>query len=692
MGTIRTEVNESILSEFPEHRNFLTPFLNGFYVTWGRKRREYNTDLFIYFLSPEEHFKESYGLDNEILLVYAPYTRMEPRTIQAIEQIMSTSPAKGRVETLSYFLITDCDEMDEWLDGYLSSRQESRIIVPFLKSDLFEAKRNADDWFVRNKLNSQYFGRDLFNYTLPLIDDAYFFGRQSIMMEYYDSVKRRENKAVFGLRKTGKTSFLYKLKRLCENEGTAEVFYYDCKVPHIRKSRWFEFLEDIAKEISERFGISFKEQYTERTASKHFEKLIKFLDAQNKRMLFILDEIEYISFVSPKDIHWKDDYIEFWQTMWSCQSRYKILSFILAGVNPSVVEKDLVKGVQNPLFGIVSHKYLTGLNLDEVQTMLKKLGKRMGIKFQYDACNEIFKWYGGHPLLTRQACSCINTFLSSTCDKPIEVTFKEFNENKEHIDRELVFYSDHAVSEIRQFYPDEYYLFELLSIDHKLDFKELSRDSAEIKHLIGYQLIRDENGKYEINIPVIAKRVALESKRLNGRDIVYPIVAKENRQLWLARRLNEICTEIRHLERFIKNSKQDLLFGPNSFPEADQIKLINVASDESTFSFFINVINRCFVESIDVYGKSLNVNDYYWNNIKNSYPELWSVLDRVKVYRNERDHLHLNKTNIDKLDSYLKEDLEGKAFSQLKEPYFLLQQRLLDRMLLAILNEIDRYN
>ncbi|MCM6148638.1 hypothetical protein M4D15_09775 [Klebsiella pneumoniae] len=107
MGTIRTEVNESILSEFPEHRNFLTPFLNGFYVTWGRKRREYNTDLFIYFLSPEEHFKESYGLDNEILLVYAPYTRMEPRTIQAIEQIMSTSPAKGRVETLSYFLITD---------------------------------------------------------------------------------------------------------------------------------------------------------------------------------------------------------------------------------------------------------------------------------------------------------------------------------------------------------------------------------------------------------------------------------------------------------------------------------------------------------------------------------------------------------------------------------------------------------
>ncbi|MEQ6969599.1 ATP-binding protein [Pectobacterium polaris] len=692
MGTIRTEVSESILAEYPEHRNFLTPFLNGFYVTWGRKRKEYNTELYIYFLSPEEHFKESYGLDNEILLVYAPYTRMEPRTIQAIEQIMSTSPAKGRVETLSYFLITDCNEMDKWLDEHLPSRQESRIIVPFLKSDLFEAKKNADDWFVRNKLNSHYFGRDLFNYTLPLIDDAYFFGRQSIMMEYYDSVKRRENKAVFGLRKTGKTSFLYKLKRLCENEGTADVFYYDCKIPHIRKSRWFELLEDIARDISENFSIKFSVQYTERTASKHFESLIKKLSLENKRILFILDEIEYISFVSPKDIHWKDDYIEFWQTMWSCQSRYKTLSFILAGVNPSVVEKDLVNGVQNPLFGIVSHKYLTGLNLDEVQTMLKKLGKRMGIRFQHDACDEIFKWYGGHPLLTRQACSCINTFLSGTFDKPIDVTLKEFNKNKENIDRELVFYSEHAVSEIRQFYPDEYYLFELLSIDHKLDFKELSRDSAEIKHLIGYQLIRENKGSYEINIPVIAKRVAFESKRQNGRDVVYPIIPSENRQQWLERRLIEICTGIRHLERYIKKTNQNLLFGPNSFPEADQVKSIDVATNESSFSFFINVVNRCFVESIDVYGKSLNVNDYYWRVIKNDYPELWMALDRVKVYRNERDHLHLNKTNSDKLDSYLTEDLEGKSFSSLAEPYFVLQQRVLDRLLLAILNEIDRYN
>ncbi|MCE9685499.1 hypothetical protein LZP73_04605 [Shewanella sp. AS16] len=692
MGTIRTEVSEGILVDHPDHRDFLIPFLNGFYVTWGRKRRDYNTEVFVYFLSPEDHFKESYGIENEILLVYAPYSRMEPRTIQAVEQIMSTSPAKGRVETLSYFLLTDCPDVDSWLDGYLSSRQESRIIVPFYKNNLIQAKENSDDWYIRNCLNRHYFGRDLFNYSLPLIDDAYFFGRQSILMEYFDSVKRRENKAVFGLRKTGKTSFLYKLKRLCESEGEATVFYYDCKVPHIRKSRWFEFLDDISKDVSTHFNIEFSGNYTEKSASRDFEKLINNLNSNGHKILIILDEIEYISFVSPKDLHWKEDYIEFWQTMWSCQSRYKTLSFILAGVNPSVVEKDLVDGVQNPLFGIVSHKYLTGLNLDEVKTMLKKLGKRMGIRFHSDTCEQIFQWYGGHPLLTRQACSCINTFLSDEKEKPIDVTVDEFLKNKDDIDRELVFYSDHAVSEIRQFYPDEYYLFELLSVGQELEFKEFSRDSSEIKHLMGYQLIREGSNSYEINIPVIAKRVAYESRRNDSRDMLYPILQPGMRVPWLDRRITAICSEFRQLERFIKKSKQPLLFGPNSFPEADQLKSIKLADNESNFSFFINSLNRSFVESIEIYGNSIGNKSYYWNDVKAEYSYLWSVLDRIKVYRNERDHLHLDSNNSEKLTRYLSEDFESRSFSTIKEPYFVLQQRILDRLLLVLLKELDRYN
>ncbi|WP_370279392.1 hypothetical protein [Pontibacterium sp.] len=120
MGQIKADVRDGLLNDYPEQRDFLIPFLSGFYVTWGRKRKEYNTDIYVYFLSPEDHFKESYGFDNEILLVYTPFKRMEPRALQAVEQVLSTSPAKGRVETLSYFLVSDAEDVVEWLESYLN--------------------------------------------------------------------------------------------------------------------------------------------------------------------------------------------------------------------------------------------------------------------------------------------------------------------------------------------------------------------------------------------------------------------------------------------------------------------------------------------------------------------------------------------------------------------------------------------
>ncbi|MFV7466656.1 hypothetical protein [Pseudomonas shirazica] len=218
MGIIKSDVTAQHLSAHPQEKEFLNPFLSGFDINWGRRVRAFNTEISVYFLEPLEHFKESFGFENEVLLVYSPFNSMEPRTLQAVEQYFSSSPAKGRVETLNYFLVSDDDKVSEWLDSYLSSRQEARIIVPFSSKELKAAK--GDEWFIRNTLNKHFFGRDLFNYSLPLVEDTYFFGRQNTTLEYYDSIRTCENKAIFGLRKTGKTSLLFKLKRLCESEKT----------------------------------------------------------------------------------------------------------------------------------------------------------------------------------------------------------------------------------------------------------------------------------------------------------------------------------------------------------------------------------------------------------------------------------------------------------------------------------------
>ena len=66
---------------------------------------------------------------------------------------------------------------------------------------------------------------------------------------------------------------------------------------------------------------------------------------------------------------------------------------------------DLIDGIQNPLFGIVPYHYLRGLDIDDLRRLVTVLGRRMGMKFENDAIEYLGDRYGGHPLLTRIACS-----------------------------------------------------------------------------------------------------------------------------------------------------------------------------------------------------------------------------------------------------------------------------------------------
>ncbi len=645
MGAIRKEVRENYLCDHLDDEAILIPFLNGFFVTWARLRKVYNTHLKVFFLSPEKHMKEAYGFENEVMLVYAPYKRMEPRTLQAVEQIFSESPAKGRVETLNYFLVSDADNVQSWLESYTSSRQESRIIVAFTRKELEQNRGNS--WFIRNKLNQQFFGRDLFNYSLPLVEDTYFFGRQPLLMDFYDTIKRKENKAIFGLRKTGKTSFLFKLCRLLKAEQIAIPIYIDCKQPDIRKSRWFELLQGLANEISKNLDIKYNEEYNERNASKEFLELVIKAKEKNKQLCLIFDEIEFISFVAKLDKHWQDDFIEFWQTMWSCQSQSKNFSFILSGVNPSVVETDVVNEIQNPLFGIVSHRYLTGFTEDETRIMIKTLSKRMGLKFSYNAISAIHKWYGGHPLLIRLACSWLNTILSVDHNKPIEINTATFELNKEECDNELVFYCGHVVSEMKQFYPDEYFMLELFASKQLIDFKELAEDETNIRHLKNYGIIGEKNGEFYSKIPVVTKYIGIELARKDNRQLIYKIISSKNRAKWLRRRLEEIIIDIRVLEKIIRKNNLTELFGVASFPEADQFKNLGVVNSKGDFTVFINTCYRCFVESIDRYGRTIGKKKYFWEDIKSAYPSLFYVLLKIRVYRHDCDHLELNEKSYE---------------------------------------------
>lgn len=685
MGAIVNDVKSIFLTKYPSLESMLKPFLFGFDVTYADKKNLNNTELFAFLLKPEQFLSEAFGIDKELLLVYSAYATFQPRTIQALNMLFEIFPFRNRIDTLNCFLISKDAEVKAYAGITSFDNNQSRSIVPFVYDELLA--NASDSWYIRNQLRHNFYDVDLFGYTLPLRDEASFFGRQQIIARYIDSIKRCENRGIFGVRKTGKTSLLFKIDRIIREQQLGFVFFYDCKSPSYRKMHWNEFLGEICGNIAKRLGIHIRAEYDEKNIIKSFRYVVKTASDRGKKIVIMFDEIEYISFKSPMDQHWHTEFIDFWQTIWSVQSVHRNLVFILSGVNPSVAEMDTIDGIQNPLFSIVQSEYLQGLSEEDARTMIKTLGRRMGLKFEFDAVQLLYNQYNGHPMLLRLACSYVNRQYDNE-KRPIIVTKSDVIKIQDGIDIELAYYFKHIVSEINQFYPEEYEMLELLASGQTADFVELASVAEYTKHLYSYGLIaKNDHDIPYVKMPVAGRYVAMELAKKEHRTSLYKVVEEDKRADWVTQRMKSIVRDIRQLEAAIRNSSTPKLFGENSFPEAEKFAAIRPVYSESSFENFFNICNKCFVESIENYGKSIGKEKYFWTDIKMTYPTLHAVLHRAKVYRHSQDHLKLKPEIAKKYQEFWKEDTFG--ISDSDEQRFVIQQKFLEQFLSAIQVELS---
>lgn len=687
MGRIVPEVITGHLVKYPDEELVLKPFVQSFDVTWARRRRAFGSELSVYFLKPEPHMERAFGFESEILAVYSQYDELQPRTFQAIEQFLSDEPARGRVDTMITFIISEAADPVSWVKQYMSSNPESRLVAAFPADTLREHK--GDSWMVRSVLSDQLYQRDLFNHRLPINSDYFFFGREDLLFDLHNAFKRSENRGLFGLRKTGKTSVFFKLQRLIESHSSDIFIYIDCKFPPHRTRRWDELLTRLAEQLTKHTpGVV---ELEDTHVSDAFLTALEQIDTHTNIAL-VFDEIEYISPASPLDDHWKQDFVPFWQTIWHAQSLFGNLAVFIGGVNPTVVEQDLIGSTQNPLFGIVPHQYLGGLSADEVRRMLRTLGRPMGLRFSERAVQYIFKQYGGHPLLTRIACSIMyRTIRDSTEQLPRTVDEQWLRATEEYREAELGFYCSHVVSELRLFYPDEYEIMTEIAKGNLADMFEFAVDQSFTTHLNNYGLLRrDDSGRPAMSVPVLERFVQLQEARDNGMQTLSVIQPAHEREHWLKSRKRQINDNIEELQQWIARLAKPSIFGPHSYPESHRFFDIKVVSNESEFATFINTCNRCFVESIESYGRSIGDGQYFWNRIKENYPALSMALRRIKIYRHNRVHIRLTDKASEELKLFLGRDLAGRPPTAVEELWFQLQQCVLDDLLVGALVEADR--
>ena len=79
MGIIHEEVHRMVLAQYPDQVDMLKPFLYGFDVTYGERKKLNNTILFAYLLKPEDFIKNGFGKHGQFrrLICYSTYFRIE---------------------------------------------------------------------------------------------------------------------------------------------------------------------------------------------------------------------------------------------------------------------------------------------------------------------------------------------------------------------------------------------------------------------------------------------------------------------------------------------------------------------------------------------------------------------------------------------------------------------------------------
>ncbi|MEA5442093.1 AAA family ATPase [Cyanobium gracile] len=444
----------------------------------------------------------------------------------------------------------------------LSENNDIPATIPFAFHEggaLFSKEKNIGEaTFVEQRFRQSFHCQDLFCYRNPLKDDSLFYGRTSILAECVGRHRAGENTGVFGLRKSGKTSVLYALQRQLDNNESLSILV-DCN--RFGLNRWNQVLGHIIKEYKRKLGskvrVAAEEiEYDPKNAQQLFtDDFFRVYESKKSRKaLLMFDEIERMTPETGTG-SWRsdDDFIHFWHAIRNLtQLHTDKCTYLISGTNPCALESTYwFNRLENPIFQHAKPIYLPSFGFEEMKKMLNEIGFYMGLEFKDDAIYYLLQKFGGHPFLTRQACSGLNKLLSDQ-SKPILIDNLTWSKHIESSLHHISSYLKLIVDALR-FFPDEYEMLKIMVTEGSETFEEYAVNNRElIHHLEGYGIISKTPLGYEIAIDCI--RDHLSSKwKYSKRG-----VSQEEKELELSGRRNRLERNIRKLiKRSLKQSARN---------------------------------------------------------------------------------------------------------------------------------------
>jgi hypothetical protein len=374
---------------------------------------------------------QRFGLTQEVVIIYSPHPRTDARVLTMIENLSRLPDYRYRVEKLLALVIHagDPDQV-----ARLIATQKDWAIASFTVDEL--SRSGLPPMFVRQRIASAIGTMDLFGLSAPVRSDAQLYGRDELVQILINRIiAKGESSGLFGLRKTGKTSVLFAVRRRLEGTRTLTT-YLDCQSPGHHGGRWWQLLQNIRDAFAEAAKLPpVGHPYRRDDAAVRFSRDLRALisNSQSDRAVLMLDEIEYVTpdLAGALGKHWDDDFIPFWQTIRAVtQETQGQLTFIVAGVNPASVEVSHFSGARtNPILGLAVPQYLEPLDRDNLREMVRTIGRYDGVVFEEPIYDMLCDTYGGHPYLVRLACSeVVRRATNQSVDRLLTVPLRSFSD------------------------------------------------------------------------------------------------------------------------------------------------------------------------------------------------------------------------------------------------------------------------
>jgi serine/threonine-protein kinase len=357
-------------------------------------------------------------------------------------------------------------------------------------------------------LQQRLYSRDLYDLPTAATRSEDFFGRRSMVTETATRLRTGgRHIGLFGLRKIGKTSFLYRLQSMLRNGDSCIVAHVDIEridaiEPSAEHLLWSlgEAIYDSHRQVRRVEGLLLFGRYRLYSQVEDKGALFELFDhdirivlsSTRRKLVLMFDEIEILSTRSQQS-SWGASFVRIWRLLRGLDQQIpERLSYFVTGTNPSMFEHNRLHGLENPVYNYFSIQYLRPLSFDDVSNLITTLGRRMGLEWQDDAVARVYETTGGHPALVRGLASLVHKSAPTRqTRKSVRLIDVNSAANRFLVDRASLL--SQLVAVLQEEYPDEFHLLELLAGGQIGEFREYAEAFPEdTAHLNGYGLLDGE--------------------------------------------------------------------------------------------------------------------------------------------------------------------------------------------------------